>query len=188
MAGRRDPLLPKLLALELQFEAVVVRRRRGALHDAAPLEHLHADVALVFDGFGNERLVKRLEHLALAPRRNVHFHIETDVSGLRTGRCGKTIEPERGGRRDEGGPQDSSSVHVSLHSRSARHRGAAVSNCVFAAMSLATPMTNNSSGADPVLVNRVVSPMRTGIASPARTAAVPDSAPATLIVPSPPST
>src|SRR5690242_19726148 len=157
MAGRRDPLLPKLLVLELEFEAEVVRGRRSALQNAAPFEHLHADVALVLDGFGNERLVKRLEHLALPLRRNVHFHVETDVWGLCPRRCRETIETERGDRRDEGRPQNASSVHVSLHSRRARQRGAAVSNCVFAAMSLATPMTSSSSAAEPVLVNRVES-------------------------------
>ena len=63
-----------------------------------------------------------------------------------------------------------------------------MSNGVFAAMSRATPITNNASGAGPALVNRLVYPMLIGIAAPARTAAVPDSPPATVKVPSPPST
>jgi hypothetical protein len=37
------------------------------------------------------------------------------AAGLRPGRCGKPIEPERGGGRDERGPQHASSVHVYLH-------------------------------------------------------------------------
>src|SRR5436190_694880 len=114
--GRRDPLLAKLLALELQLEAVVMRGRRRALDDAAALEHLHADVAVVLDGFGHERAVEGGEHLALAPGRDVHFHVEPDVFRLRRRRCGQPVDAKRGGRRDERGPQNASSVHVASQS------------------------------------------------------------------------
>ena len=156
VAGRRDPLLPELLALELELEAVVVRGGRGALDERAALQHLHADVSLVLDRFGNERVVKGVEHLALARGRDVHFHVEPDVLRLRPRRRREAAEAECGGRRARmrtaGFPVCSMSSRISpLPAWSALARP--VSNCVFAATSLATPITNSSSGAEPVLVN-----------------------------------
>ena len=55
-------------------------------------------------------------------------------------------------------------------------------------MSLATPITKSSSGSEPVLVNRLDSPIRIGIASPVRTGAVSDAGPLTVTVPLPAST
>src|SRR5690242_9605824 len=54
VCGRRDPLLPQFLALELQLEAVVVIGGRRALYDGPPLQHLHADIPLVLDRLGYE--------------------------------------------------------------------------------------------------------------------------------------
>ena len=87
-------------------------RRRRALDEGAPLQHLHPDVSLVLDGLGHEGVVKRVEHLAFARGRHVHFHIQPNVLRLRTRRCGKTAETECGGRRRERGSQDSPSVHM----------------------------------------------------------------------------
>ena len=55
-------------------------------------------------------------------------------------------------------------------------------------MSRATPITNSSSGSEPVFVNRLDSPIRIGMASPARTAAVSGAAPLMVTVPVPAST
>ena len=55
-------------------------------------------------------------------------------------------------------------------------------------MSLATPMTNSSSGSEPVLANTLDSPIRIGIASPVRIGAVSAAGPLTVTVPLPAST
>ena len=55
-------------------------------------------------------------------------------------------------------------------------------------MSLATPITNSSSGSVPVLAKRLDSPIRTGSASPGRIEAVSVAVPLTVTVPVPAST
>ena len=61
--------------------------------------------------------------LSLAPGRHIHLHVQPNVSGLRTRRRGEAADAECGGRRDERGPQDSSSVHVPLPCASALRAG-----------------------------------------------------------------
>ena len=73
------------LSLELELEPVVVRGRHAALDHGPPLEHLHADVALMLDGFGNELVVKEVEHLALARGGDVHLHVAADVGQAEAG-------------------------------------------------------------------------------------------------------
>jgi hypothetical protein len=87
-----------------QLEPVVVLGRRRALQDGAALQHLHADVALVLHGLRHEHVVKRVEHLAFACGRDVHFDIEPDVFRPCANGGGQAAEPERSGGGHDRGP------------------------------------------------------------------------------------